>query len=205
MGPQVIVGGDLVGPAPSAPLHIAAVDADSSRTLPESERPPGTVNALAVHGGAVYAAGSRSGGGWAARYDPQTGRLDPAFSFLTSAALEAVAASGQSIYLTGGTTDLFAVDAATGQPLAAFRPPSLPGISLAATGRAVYVGGYRIWSLRSRLAAVDARTGALLRRFAPPMRGEGSFGSTTDWPSPTARCSPSAPRDATTPVPPWPP
>ena len=184
-GGKVYAGGAFTTVGGTSRNRLAAVDATSG-ALDSSWNPNagGTINTLAVSGGKVYAGGTFTSVGGTTRNNlavvaATSGAVDASWNPNANGAVSALAVTDSSVYAGGTFTSvggvtrnrLAAVDASTGAVDPSWNPNanfSVRAMVPSQDGQRIYLGGdFTDLSdtLRSRLAAVDASTGAVDKTF----------------------------------------
>jgi hypothetical protein len=186
-GGKVYAGGAFTSVGGTTRNRLAAVDATTGTVDPNwNPNANGTVSVLtpSSDGSRVYAGGTFTGVGTASRnnvaaVDAATGAVDPNWNPNANGTVNSLSVSGSRVYAGGTFTSvggtarnrLAAVDATTGvvdpnwNPNANF---SVRALVPSADGKRIYLGGDFTdlsGTLRSRLAAVDATTGAVEKTF----------------------------------------
>lgn len=189
-GTQVAIGGTMAGYGAASRLHLAAADVQTGQLLPWQPEVNGVVNELIVDGAVVYIGGaftqvSNTPRPGLAAVDSRTGALLP-WNPAVNGAVSAMVADATHLYIGGSFTIaggqnrplLARIAKATGALDATFAPSisnagGTPQDLVLSSGT-LYVGGgsMTIGGATTRVAALDAASGARLGAFAPNVNGD---------------------------------
>ena len=190
-GSQVALAGSLTGFGASPATYLAAVNLQTGQLLPWSPRVNGIVRSMAVVGAAVYVGGEFTSAGGAARnglaaLDAVTGSALP-WNPNVNGSVAQMRADASSLYVVGSFSTvggqprnmLARVRLSDGSADPAFAPSVVAaGVTALQTllldGPRLYVGGGLVTfgsAPSTRLAMLDATTGAVLGSFAASVNG----------------------------------